>query len=109
MKSILVLDTPKNCGECHMYYNAGFYCEPEHCPLSPLPQKEENHYTDEDYVSNVNYYIERLTENKNLYVNLSELVNRFIDVDEEYNHEGWNLMQILANINMVDHVKMEEK
>ena len=47
MKSILVLDTPKNCGECHMYYNAGFYCEPEHCPLSPLPQKEENHYTEE--------------------------------------------------------------
>ena len=50
-----------------------------------------------------------LTKNTELYVNLSELVERFVDIDEYYNHEDWNLMQILANIKMLDFVELEKK
>lgn len=42
--------------------------------------------------------IEIMTENPNMYVNLKELVERFIEIDEEYNHTLWNLDQILTNI-----------
>lgn len=44
--------------------------------------------------------IEIMTENPNMYVNLKELVERFIEIDEYYNHEPWNLQQIIANINI---------
>ena len=36
-KSILILDTPKNCHECIMYDNVNFYCEYSNCPLASLP------------------------------------------------------------------------
>ena len=42
--------------------------------------------------------IEIMTENPNMYVNLKELVERFIEIDKYYNHELWNLDQILTNI-----------
>lgn len=32
---------------------------------------------------------------------ISELVERFIEVDEHFNHEPWNLKQILNNIDMI--------
>lgn len=60
------------------------------------------------YTEQTEEYIRELTRDTDLYVNLSELVERFVEIDEEYNHEDWNLMQILANINMVDHVKIGE-
>ena len=50
-----------------------------------------------------------LTKDTELYVSLSELVERFVDIDEYYNHEDWNLMQILANIKMLDFVELEKK
>lgn len=61
-------------------------------------------YTEqEEYISE----LRDLTKDTELYVRLSELVERFVDIDEYYNHEDWNLMQILANIKMLDFV--EEK
>ena len=50
--------------------------------------------------------ISELTKDDNLYVNLPDLIERFVEVDEYYNHEPWNLMQILANINMIIPVKI---
>ena len=44
--------------------------------------------------------IEIMTENPNMYVNLKDLVERFVDVDEEFNHTPWNLEQIITNIRM---------
>lgn len=32
---------------------------------------------------------------------ISELVERFIEVDEYFNHEPWTLKQILNNIDMI--------
>ena len=34
-------------------------------------------------------------------VPISDLVERFIDVDKEFNGESWNILQILTNINMI--------
>lgn len=34
-------------------------------------------------------------------VPISELVERFITIDQEYNGRPWNLLQILSNINMI--------
>lgn len=63
MKSILIIDTPKNCRECKLRYDSYGQCEvciladdivehfyetntkPEWCPLSSLPSKKElQHY-----------------------------------------------------------------
>ena len=50
--------------------------------------------------------IEIMTENPNMYVNLKDLVERFMEIDEYYNHEHWNLQQIIANIRMVDSIEI---
>ena len=34
-------------------------------------------------------------------VQISELVERFIEVDKEFKGEPWNILQILANINII--------
>ena len=34
-------------------------------------------------------------------VPIKELVERFIEIDKEYNDEPWNIKQILANINII--------
>ena len=34
-------------------------------------------------------------------VPIRDLVERFIDIDKEYNGEPWNIKQIIANINMI--------
>ena len=34
-------------------------------------------------------------------VPIKELVERFIEIDKEYNGEPWNIKQILANINII--------
>ena len=41
----------------------------------------------------------------NGYISVSELAKRFEEIDELYNHELWNLQQILSNINL--HVPVE--
>lgn len=52
--------------------------------------------------------IEAMTENSNLYVNLKELVERFVEIDKYYHHEPWNLKQIIANINILVPVEIGE-
>lgn len=64
--------------------------------------------TFEEYTEEVQTYVDYLTSDKDCYVNLTELVERFVEIDEEYNHENWNLMQILANFNLMDVVKIKE-
>ena len=44
-------------------------------------------------------------KNSNGYISISELAKRFEEIDELYNHELWNLQQILSNINL--HVPVE--
>lgn len=46
------------------------------------------------------YYPERMIDTDKT-VPISDLVERFIDVDKEFNGESWNILQILTNINMI--------
>lgn len=46
------------------------------------------------------FYEEKMM-NTNKTIPIRDLVERFIDVDKEYNGEPWNIKQILANINMI--------
>ena len=54
MKAILVIDTPKKCGDCKLFMNNGnsYWCVitgfdttrssmPNNCPLKPIPHKRE--------------------------------------------------------------------
>ncbi len=54
-KSVLVMDTPENCGKCK--FISGFWCRamngrrvpnndviPNWCPLKPLPEEKEEEY-----------------------------------------------------------------
>ena len=50
--------------------------------------------------------IEIMTSNSNRYVNLKELTERFVEIDEYYNHEPWNLTQILANIRIMGSIEV---
>lgn len=46
-------------------------------------------------------YYEKKMLDKNKTVPIRDLVERFVDVDKEFNGEHWNIMQILKNIDMV--------
>lgn len=52
------------------------------------------------------YYPERMMDTDKT-VPISDLVERFIDVDKEFNGESWNILQILTNINMI--IPMEDR
>ena len=38
---------------------------------------------------------------------IKDLVERFIEIDKEYNGEPWNILQILSNINII--IPVEDK
>lgn len=42
------------------------------------------------------------------FVSISDLVDRFVDVDDYYHHEPWNIRQIVANIDILIPVKKED-
>lgn len=46
-----------------------------------------------------------LEENKS--ISIKDLVERFIDVDEFFHGEPWNIMQILTNVNII--IPIEDK
>lgn len=46
------------------------------------------------------YYEKRMMETDKT-IPISELVERFIEVDKEFKGESWNILQILANINII--------
>ena len=46
------------------------------------------------------YYEKRMMETDKT-IPISELVERFIEVDKEFRGEPWNILQILANINII--------
>lgn len=63
----------------------------------------------EEYNKEVQEYVKEMTENPDAYINLKELVERLVEIDEYYNHEPWNLMQILANINLFIPVEIKKE
>lgn len=77
MKAVLVIDTPKDCGDCPCLHDELWMCQadteyhrgaeysgrPSWCPLRPLPEKKPISYHDDLYG----------------------------DVEKNYTNIGWNL------------------
>lgn len=59
-----------------------------------------------DYYEELNRLLVKM-KSSNGYVSVSELTERFEEVDKEYKSEPWNLMQILTNINIFVPVDIE--
>lgn len=45
--------------------------------------------------------IDELTEDPDLYINLKAITERFIKIDNEYDHSSWDLLQILSQLQMI--------
>ena len=52
--------------------------------------------------------LEKMKQSKG-YVSVADLAARFEEIDELYNHEPWDLKQILNNIDIFVPVYLEEK
>lgn len=46
------------------------------------------------------YYEKRMIDDEKT-VPIRDLMERFIEIDKEFNGESWNILQILKNINMI--------
>ena len=54
-----------------------------------------------EYEKDLNELKEQILKEGNTLVSKRDLVERFCEIDKEYNGESWNLLQILANINVL--------
>ena len=61
-------------------------------------------YADEKYPYDCLHYEQRMMETEKT-VPIRKLVERFIEMGKWYNGEPWDIMQILANINMITPVE----
>lgn len=50
---------------------------------------------------NENLFYEEQMMNSNKTIPIRDLVERFIEIDKEYENQPWNILQILTNINMI--------
>lgn len=53
------------------------------------------------YEEHEDFFYEKKMMNTNKTVPISDLVERFIEIDKEFEGRPWNILQILANINMI--------
>lgn len=107
------------CEECMDRYREDFATNSSHsvstseCSVRHCNNPAEYYvdFIDEDVViwhSGVHEYIYDMTREENAWVNVKELVERFVEMDNYFNHEPWTLEQILANINIFIPEKMPE-
>lgn len=72
---------------------------------SYAPLNKDSHL---EYDKEVNDFLKKMKSEKG-YIYISELAERFKEVDDYYNHKPWNLLQILSNINIFVPCMGEEK
>jgi hypothetical protein len=54
-----------------------------------------------NYEKDLNELKEQILKDGNTLVSKKDLLERFCEIDKEYNGEPWNLLQILTNINIL--------
>lgn len=54
-----------------------------------------------EYEKDLNELKEQILKEGNVLVSKRDLLERFCEIDKEYNGEPWNLLQILSNINVL--------
>ena len=57
--------------------------------------------TKEEYEKDFNELKEQILKEGNTVLTKRDLLERFCEIDKEYNGSSWNLLQILANINIL--------
>ena len=57
--------------------------------------------TKEEYEKDLNELKEQILKEGNTLLTKRDLLERFCEIDKEYNSRPWNLLQILANINIL--------
>jgi len=62
---------------------------------------------DEKYIKLTNDYYDKLSKEDG-YIKVSELVERFKEIDDYCGNSGWSMLQILVNINMFIPISKEE-
>lgn len=63
-----------------------------------MKNKDNNN---KEYEKDFNDLKEQILEEDNTLVSKRDLLERFCEIDKEYNGRPWNLLQILANINVL--------
>lgn len=53
------------------------------------------------YEEHEDFFYEKEMINTNKTVPISDLIERFIEIDKEFEGRLWNILQILTNINMI--------
>lgn len=53
------------------------------------------------YEEHEDFFYEKEMMNTNKTVPISDLIERFIEIDKEFEGRPWNILQILTNINMI--------
>ena len=53
------------------------------------------------YEEHEDFFYEKEMMNTNKTVPISDLIERFIEIDKEFEGRHWNILQILTNINMI--------
>lgn len=54
-----------------------------------------------EYEKDINELKEQILKEGNILLTKRDLLERFCEIDKEYNGRPWNLLQILANINIL--------
>lgn len=60
------------------------------------------------YENETLFYEEKMI-NSNKTIPIKDLVERFIEIDKEYDNQSWNILQILKNIDMIIPIEDRKK
>lgn len=87
--------------------------------LKQVTKERKNHFMNKqdmlDYLKSLKIYenetlfYEEKMINSNKTIPIKDLVERFIEIDKEYNNQSWNILQILTNINMIIPIEDRKK
>ena len=61
-----------------------------------------------EYEKDLNELKEQILKEGNTLLTKRDLLERFCKIDKEYNGSSWNLLQILANINILIGIESQE-
>lgn len=75
----------------------------------PFPQSYTEIEEDSTYQKELNDVRQELLSRPDQYITFRDLVERFDDVDAEFNHSSWNLLQIYSNFNILIGTESEEE
>lgn len=67
------------------------------------------HTKDSTYQKELNDVRQKLLSRPDQYITFRDLVERFDDVDEYFNHSSWNLLQIYNNFNILIGAESEDE